>query len=154
VVTFNELLYHNRHHCRPDSPRHDQPPKHRCSCPDLPGSRSSSPQCIIGDPVPNQAPYPECICGSRVLLHFLCPHRSSFLVPREAGRSIITEKHYDDHSFFGKLNGLQRCASWVRRLRVREWEPPEDITRLFVPASSNPHPFLLLTLRKLDWGAQ
>ena len=35
--------------------------------------------------------------------------------------------------------------------RVREWELSEDITRRFVPASSNLHPFLLLTLRELDW---
>lgn len=36
------------------------------------------------------------------------------------------------------------------RLRVREWDFSEDITRLSVPTSSNVHPFLRFTLRELD----
>ena len=107
----------------------------------------------MGDPVPNQASYPKCIAGSRVLLHFLCPRGSSFLVPRESARSITIHhgKIRRRRLTLSELNGLKRCASWMRRLRVRDWEFSEDITRLFVPTSSNPHPLLLLTLRKLDW---
>lgn len=49
-----------------------------------------------------------------------------------------------------ELNRIKRYASWMCQLSVREWELSEDITRLFAPTSTNPHPFLRLKLRELD----
>ena len=50
-----------------------------------------------------------------------------------------------------ELNRLKRYILWIRRLEVREWDLPNEITRLVVPASARTPPVLRLHLQELNW---
>ena len=114
----------------------------------------------MGDPGLHQISLYACAAEGRIFLQIPAPPQSAFVCEPysliQSASCIVADykknqQGLDQPLTNWELSRLQRYASWMRRLDMREWDLSEEIARLVLSPSDGTPPVLRLHLRELEW---